>query len=107
MRSSFLFKKNGIVSATLALFLSLVVALTASANSNVVWLTAGQGRTNWRYQPLESTISNQNVANLAVKWSATGADVSATPSVSDGVVYYPDWAGNLYARNVTDGSLVW
>jgi hypothetical protein len=29
----------------------------------------------------------------------TGGDVSATPTVSGDVVYFPDWAGNLFAVN--------
>ena len=59
----------------------LVVLMAATpvlaASSNIVWLQAGQGRTNWRSQPLETTISSQNVANLSPKWTQDGGDVSA------------------------------
>ena len=89
----------------------LAVLMTATpvlaASNNIVWLTSGQGRTNWRSQSLESTISSQNVANLSVKWANSGGDVSATPSVSDGVVYYPDFSGNLYAVDATTGAVIW
>lgn len=36
-----------------------------------------------------------------------GNDVTATPAVADGVVYFPAWDGNLYAVNAINGSLVW
>ncbi len=49
----------------------------------------------------------QNAANLSVKWNNAGGDVSATPSVKDGVVYYPDFSGNLYAVNATTGAVIW
>jgi len=44
---------------------------------------------------------------LSVKWANSGGDVSATPSVSDGVVYYPDYSGNLYAVDATSGAIIW
>ena len=102
-----LLRKHGKKAGLLALFVVSLLTLVAASNNNVVWLMAGQGRTNWRYQPLETTISNQNAANLSVKWANSGGDVSATPSVSDGVVYYPDWSGNLYAVNATTGAVIW
>ena len=72
------------------------------------WTVAGQGLSNLRYQPAEKTITAQNVARLGVKWVfTTGADVSATPTVSDGVVYAPDAAGNLYAVDASTGKAVW
>jgi hypothetical protein len=58
------FQKYGKKISFLAMLTVMVVfSVAASGNSNIVWLTAGQGRTNWRYQPLETTISSQNVAN--------------------------------------------
>ena len=50
-------------------------------------------------------INAGNVANLAVKWQfTTGGDVSATPAVDGYTVYFPDWAGNLFAINQTTGT---
>jgi polyvinyl alcohol dehydrogenase (cytochrome) len=100
-------RKYGKKAGLLALFVISMLSLVAASKSNTVWLMAGQGRTNWHYQPLEKTISNQNAANLSVKWANQGGDVSATPSVSDGVVYYPDWSGNLYAVDATTGAVIW
>jgi polyvinyl alcohol dehydrogenase (cytochrome) len=43
-----------------------------------------------------------------VKWVfTTGGDVSATPTVSGDAVYFPDWAGNLFAVNRDTGRLIW
>jgi len=82
------------------------VALARGGDSN--WLSAGQNLQNTRYQDKENKIKPKNVANLAVKWQfTTGGDVSATPAVDDDNVYFPDWAGNLYAVNRETGKKVW
>jgi polyvinyl alcohol dehydrogenase (cytochrome) len=53
-------------------------------------------------------ISRANVKNLAAKWVfTTGGVVSATPTVSGNSVYFPDWAGNLYAVRADTGTLLW
>ena len=84
-----------------------LLMIAASPKPQADWTSSGQGQTNWRYQPLETTISSQNAANLSVKWANAGGDVSATPSVKDGVVYYPDFNGNLYAVDATTGAVIW
>jgi polyvinyl alcohol dehydrogenase (cytochrome) len=99
-------RKIGKIAVPFAIIAVLALSLIAASN-NIVWLQAGQGRANWHSQPLESTISSQNVQNLAVKWANAGGDVSATPSVSDGVVYYPDFNGNLYAVDANSGAVIW
>jgi len=99
-------RKIGKIAVPFAIIAVLALSLIAASN-NIVWLQAGQGRANWHSQPMEKTISSQNVANLAVKWANAGGDVSATPSVSDGVVYYPDFNGNLYAVDATSGAVIW
>ncbi len=49
-----------------------------------------------------------NVNTLAPKWTfTTGADVSSTPTVVSDAIFFPDWAGNLYAVKPLDGSLIW
>src|SRR5262245_57762894 len=64
-------------------------------------------------QNLNNTASNatnigQKVSTLQVQWTfTTGGDVSARAAVVDGVVYFPDWAGNLHAVNASDGTLKW
>ena len=77
-----------------------------AADSN--WTSAGQNLSNTRYQSTESRISPATVGQLAPKWVFTaGGEVSATPAVDGSKVYFPDWAGNLYAVDRATGQLVW
>jgi len=85
-----------------AMLPSVAVARTAS------WSSAGQNISNSRSQPLETEITAGNVAQLAPKWVfTTHGDVSATPTVDGGVVYFPDSGGYLNAVNAKTGELVW
>ncbi len=67
----------------------------------------GQSLQNSRSQSVTTT-SPQNVGALKQKWVfTTGGDVSATPAVYDGTVYFPDWGGYFYAVNASTGALQW
>ena len=69
---------------------------------------AGRDLDNSRNQPSEREIDITNVRQLEPKWVfTTGSDVSATPTVAGNTVYFPDWAGNLYAVRANDGRLLW
>jgi polyvinyl alcohol dehydrogenase (cytochrome) len=69
---------------------------------------AGQNATSSHWQPLETAITPASVGTLAPKWVlATHGNVSATPTVSGGVVYFPDFGGYLYAVHAQTGALVW
>jgi polyvinyl alcohol dehydrogenase (cytochrome) len=82
--------------------------VTASAVGGSDWNSAGGDLQNTRFQASEKTLSVRNVAQLEVKWQfTTGGDVSATPAVVDGTVYFPDRAGNLYAVDQWTGQLRW
>jgi len=71
------------------------------------WTMGGQNLGNWRNQD-DTGISPRNAAKLQTKWVfATGGDVSATPAVADGIVYFPDFAGNFFAVDAKTGALVW
>lgn len=90
----------------------LIVLLLFSPNNlpaqSPSWTSVGQGLTNLRSQPAETKISTANVSKLAVKWTfTTGGDTYATPTVSNGAVYFPDQAGNLYAVNAATGAQIW
>jgi outer membrane protein assembly factor BamB len=53
-------------------------------------------------------VGRGNVGQLAPKWVfTTHGDVSATPTVADGVVYFPDFGGYLNAVNAKSGALIW
>jgi polyvinyl alcohol dehydrogenase (cytochrome) len=76
-------------------------------NSNAQWTMGGQNLKNWHNQP-DTEIDRGNVDQLKQKWVfMTGGDVSATPAVADGVVYFPDLAGNFYAVDATTGKQLW
>src|SRR5206468_2589846 len=69
---------------------------------------AGQNLNNTWNQPAEHSISPANVEDLRPKWVfTTGGDVSATPTVADDAVYFPDWGGNLFAVKKNSGRLIW
>lgn len=43
-----------------------------------------------------------------MKWKFNaGKDISATPAIYKGTLYFPSWNGYLYAVKAADGSLVW
>ncbi|WP_211256374.1 PQQ-binding-like beta-propeller repeat protein [Edaphobacter aggregans] len=92
--------------------LLLVSALSAQSQSDVSlsgqWQEAGQDLNNTRSQPAEYSIGPANVKGLKPKWvfKASG-DVSATPTVADDAVYFPDWGGHLFAVNKDSGQVIW
>jgi len=72
------------------------------------WRIAGRDLNNSRSQRTEEEIDSVNVSSLVAKWVfTTGSDVSATPTVAGNAVYFPDWAGNLYAVRAHTGELLW
>jgi len=53
-------------------------------------------------------VTQGNVAKLDLKWKfQTGGDVSARAAVVGGVVYFPDWGGNLWAVDAKTGAAIW
>src|SRR5712672_1263648 len=72
------------------------------------WPSMGQNLNNWRDQSSEQKIGTANVNQLTTKWTFTAAgDVSATPTVADGALYFPDWGGNLNAVDRNTGAVLW
>jgi len=94
---------------TFCTFAFIAASAPVRADSgNATWPSAGQDLRNSRFQNAENSISVSNVSSLAVKWTfTTHGDVSATPSVDGDHVYFPDWAGYLYALDRKTGALVW
>lgn len=80
----------------------------ASVPATPDWPVAGQDFQNTRDAATEQAIGPGNVANLRPRWTVTtGADVAATPTVANGVVYVPDLGGNLWAVNAGTGAVIW
>ncbi len=92
------------------IFLSLAAALALRSDERNAgeWSASGQDHSNTRSQNKEQQINAGNIASLTTKWTfTTGGDVSATPTVAGDAVYFPDWAGNLFAVRKTDGTQLW
>ena len=83
-------------------------AQTAADRDAAAWRTIGQDPANGRDQPLERAIGVDNVHRLALKWMATTAgDVSATPAVVNGAVYFGDFGGMLSKLDADTGAVIW
>ena len=97
---------------SILLLVSLGAGLSAQGQSpesqSGQWRLAGQNLGNTWSQPAEHLIGPNNVKGLSPKWVfTTGGDVSATPTVDGDAVYFPDWAGNLFAVKKDSGRLIW
>lgn len=100
-------RRGRALSRVMAGGLMAAMAASAAADSSD-WPSAGQNLSNTRYQAAEQRIGPQTVGRLGVKWVFnTAGDVSATPAVGGQRVYFPDWAGRLYAVDRRTGAQVW
>ncbi|KAH9773786.1 hypothetical protein KPL71_013426 [Citrus sinensis] len=97
-------KRHGII----AIFLLVACLFEAMDHTVAVWLNHGGDLNNRRYAYGEVLINPVTVRNLRLRWSFyAGKDISATPAVANGVVYFPSWNGYLYAVNAFNGALIW
>ncbi|XP_016647415.1 PREDICTED: polyvinylalcohol dehydrogenase-like isoform X2 [Prunus mume] len=72
------------------------------------WTNHGGDITNRRNAVGEVLINPRTVLNMRLRWSFfAGKDISATPAVADGRVYFPSWNGYLYAVDAFTGRLIW
>jgi polyvinyl alcohol dehydrogenase (cytochrome) len=98
-------------------FAAFVTVLAALGGAALMFATVGGGpdwgmigndSTNSRSQPLERSIAPANVSHLALKWSTlTAGDVSATPAVVNGAVYFGDFGGMLWKLSAETGQVIW
>ena len=79
------------------------------------WPMFGQNVCNTAQAP-GCALTRDSVSKLAVKWQygktkvpqgVTAGDVSATPAVVGGKVYFPDWGGNITCLDAATGNPVW
>jgi polyvinyl alcohol dehydrogenase (cytochrome) len=92
--------------ATLAALLSVTGGMAATASSG--WSMGGHDLSNTRSNPDQKAVTADNAAKLATKWAfTTHGDVSATPAVVGGAVYFPDWGGYINKVNAATGALIW
>ena len=100
--------KKNLVSRSLVFLLGIGIISIPSVLHAQSWPVDGANNFDWRYQASESLIGTNNAGTLAPQWVFnTQGDVSATPTSQNNFVYFPDWAGNLYAVNAKTGTLVW
>ncbi|KAF5735530.1 hypothetical protein HS088_TW15G01037 [Tripterygium wilfordii] len=72
------------------------------------WLNHGGDLKNRRYADKETKINPITASKLKLKWEFyAGRDITATPAIFNGTLYFPSWNGNIYAVKASDGSLVW
>src|SRR6267378_2932566 len=82
--------------------------MLATVGGGPDWVMIGHDSTNSRNQPFERTIGPANAHQLALKWVATVAgDVSATPAVANGAVYFGDFGGRLWKLDAETGDVIW
>ena len=97
----------------------LVMSTSVNATQNLVaesgsnsqpnsWPSFIYDNQNSRYNP-GSGINISNVCNLGLAWvfSTGSASVTSQPIVSNGSVYFGDWAANAYSLNLSTGILNW
>jgi polyvinyl alcohol dehydrogenase (cytochrome) len=87
----------------------MAVAAPASfaGNASTQWTMFGQNLNNTASAP-STVLSTHNVHSLKPKWAfTTGGDVSARAAVANGVAYFPDWSGHLYAISSGSGKQLW
>ncbi|WMV31633.1 hypothetical protein MTR67_025018 [Solanum verrucosum] len=72
------------------------------------WINHGGDLYNQRYAYGEKKISPMSASKLRLKWEfKAGKDITATPAIFDGILYFPSWNGNIYAIRGEDGVVVW
>lgn len=91
-----------------SMLVTSILSMNLFGQDQKLWRIGGQNQNNTRSADKEKKITAQNAGSLEIKWAfTTGGDVSATPTVDQDAVYFPDWGGNLYKLNAATGAAVW
>ena len=81
-------------------------ARAVSAPTN--WVQAGFNRQRTGYNPFETTLSPLNVSGLTNAWTYyTGDGGVNDPVENNGLLYFDDGYGTIYALNASTGTSVW
>ena len=101
----------------LLLFMTTALVFTTNADAQTDWTTFGFSVQRAGYNPNETTLTQQNVAGLGVKWSSpvhgpilTQPTLLSNVSTSSGtlnLVYVATLFGDVYAFNAATGAQVW
>jgi polyvinyl alcohol dehydrogenase (cytochrome) len=100
---------NRAIRGWLTFTISAALAGVAQASTGgIEWAMGGQNLSNTRNQADQTKLSPASASRLKIKWTQTvDSDVTATPAVTGGAVYFPDWNGNLYKLDQTTGAIIW
>jgi polyvinyl alcohol dehydrogenase (cytochrome) len=94
-------------SAVFVVAVAMLAAVTTAQNATW-WPFAGQNLFNTHSHPQEDQISAANAPLLVEKWRLTTAgNVTATPTVYQGVLHVPDMGGMLWAVTADTGKVRW
>ena len=82
----------------------------AGGISKLEWPLIGKNHGNTRATLKEDKINSKNVSNLLPKWtniSENSVAVTSQPTVANGIAYFADLNGNVYAINCETGNTLW
>jgi eukaryotic-like serine/threonine-protein kinase len=72
------------------------------------WPLVGFNDARTGLNPYENALGENTVGGLNLAWSyKTGGQISSSPAVVDGVLYFGSSDGNLYALHANTGDLLW
>src|SRR5262245_421476 len=93
---------------TMSVAFAVTARPLADGDSEFDWPMIGHDPANTRNQPFDHRIRPGNAHRRALKWGATTTgDVSATPAVVDGAVYFGDFGGTLWKLDARTGAVIW
>ncbi len=82
-----------------------------NCQSTSQWPSVNHDLCNSLSNPFVTIPSTSNVSQLSILWSTalptSTFPVQGAPVILNGVVYYADIVGNIYARNLDTGALIW
>src|SRR5918992_5100697 len=95
------------VVAVITVAAGTVWSVPAAAEEDAGWPMGGHDYANTRSNPVEQALSTATVAGMDSKWTfPTRGDVSATPAVVGGALYFPDWGGFFSKVDAANGELI-
>src|SRR5215467_10336433 len=105
-------RKTGMIAPAHKWIVGIALATTATVSGAAPpadWPMFGQNVSNTASTTSPgNSMSPTTIGKLKPKWIfTTRGDVSARAAVVNGVVYFPDWGGNIWAVNANTGTKIW
>jgi polyvinyl alcohol dehydrogenase (cytochrome) len=112
-----IYRGNVMQADSVSVTASLVHRLAFCIVAGIFFAASGARATDWpsfganadnTANNAQTTINIGNIGSLHPQWTyTTGGDVSARAALAQGVLYFPDWGGNVSAVDAQTGSQVW